>query len=165
MFIHALKSVLYWLVYIDLTHPPPPPPPPPPPQCRIYASANRTSIGSDNGLSPFRLHYEQCWVIINWTLRNKLHSKTFHSKKASKNVACEMSAISSRGRLIKMPRVACVSQLHSKSQLKYYNIVTQCTDATRQMPVWNKWFTDTRTSWDPIQFKDGLPVQWILLLR
>ena len=34
----------------QLTHPPPPPPP----QCHIYASVNRVSIGSDNGLSPIR---------------------------------------------------------------------------------------------------------------
>ena len=38
-------------------------------------SANRTSIGSDNGLSPIGakpIYIHQCWVFISWTLRNKL---------------------------------------------------------------------------------------------
>ena len=33
----------------------------------------QTIIGSYNGLSPVRRHYlNQCWNIVNWTLRNKL---------------------------------------------------------------------------------------------
>ena len=38
----------------------------------IYTSVNRVSIGSDNGLSPIRHYLNQCWVIVNWTFRNKL---------------------------------------------------------------------------------------------
>ena len=40
----------------------------PHPRWRIYASVNRISIDSDNGLSPIR---RQCWIIVNWTHRNK----------------------------------------------------------------------------------------------
>ena len=49
-------------------------------------------------------HYlNQCWVIANWTLSNKLqwnfnhNSKLFIHENASKNIVCEMVAILSRG--------------------------------------------------------------------
>ena len=58
-------------------------------------------------------HYlNQCWVIVNWTLRNKLqwnfnkNSKLFIHEKASENIVCEMAAILSRGRRVNR-------QLHS----------------------------------------------------
>ena len=51
-------------------------------------------------------HYlTQCWVIFNWTLRNKLQwhfdkkNRTFHSRKCFENV-CEMAAILSRRRWV-----------------------------------------------------------------
>ena len=54
-------------------------------------------------------HYlNQCWVIINWTLRNKLqwnfdqNAKVFIYENASKNIVCEMAAIFDLGRLIKL---------------------------------------------------------------
>ena len=37
------------------------------PTSAAYISVNGVSIGSDNGLAPNR-----CWVIVNWTLRNKI---------------------------------------------------------------------------------------------
>ena len=43
--------------------------------CRIYASVNRVSIGSDNGLSSIRrqaIILNQRLVIVNWTLISKL---------------------------------------------------------------------------------------------
>ena len=52
-------------------------------------------------------HYlTQCWVIANWTLRNKLqcvnqHTKRFIHKNASQYIVCEMAAILSRGRWVK----------------------------------------------------------------
>ena len=52
-------------------------------------------------------HYlNQCWVIVNWTLRNKLqwnlsrNTKVFIDKNAFKIVVCEMAAILSRGRWV-----------------------------------------------------------------
>ena len=46
-------------------------------------------------------HYlNQCWVIVNWTLRNKLqlnidqNTKLFIHKNASENIVCEKAAIS-----------------------------------------------------------------------
>ena len=71
----------------------------------IYASMNRVSIDSDNGLSPSTpSHYlNQCWVIINWTLGNKLqwnfnqNTRLFIHENASENIICEMAAILSRG--------------------------------------------------------------------
>ena len=63
-------------------HPPPPPPthstpqqpPIPHPQCRIYASANRVSTGSDNGLSPIQ------WNLIQNT-RLLIHESALENAK------------------------------------------------------------------------------------
>ena len=64
-----------------------------------------TIIGSDNDLSPGRRssHYlNQCWNIVNWTLRNKLqwnlsrNSNIFFQKNALENVVCVIASISSR---------------------------------------------------------------------
>ena len=72
---------------------------------------------SESGQYWFRLwlvaysapsHYlKQCWVIVNWTLRNKLqwnfnqNTKLFIHEIASENIACEMAAILSSGRWVK----------------------------------------------------------------
>ena len=50
-----LRLELHLLGAIELTHPPPPP------SCRIYASVNWVSIGSDNSFSPVRRQ------AITWT--------------------------------------------------------------------------------------------------
>ena len=103
-----------------------PPPPPPPtiickrqfinvrqtlswlshfPYCRIYASVNRDTIGSDNGLSPIR-----CQAIMStnagllsigplWTNFIKIfiqNTKLFIHKDASENIVSEMAVILSR---------------------------------------------------------------------
>ena len=54
-------------------------------------------------------HYlNQCWVIVNWTIRNKLKSnfnrntKLFIQEIASENIVCKMSAILSSGRWVKL---------------------------------------------------------------
>ena len=53
-------------------------------------------------------HYlNQCWVIVNWTLWNKVqwnfnqNTKLFIQKNASENIVCEMASILSRGRWVK----------------------------------------------------------------
>ena len=67
----------------------------------MYASVNRVSIVS----APS--HYlNQCRVIINWTLRNKLqwllnqNTNLFNHGNASENIVCEIAAILSRGRWV-----------------------------------------------------------------
>ena len=70
-----------------------------------------TIIGSDNGLSPGRRqlsHYlNQCWNIVNWTLRNKLqwnlnrNSNIFIHENAFESVVCEMATILSRPQCVK----------------------------------------------------------------
>ena len=65
--------------------------------------------GLDNGLSLYSApsHYlNQCWVIVNWTLRNKLQwnfnqntNLSIHEN-ASEYIVWEMTAILSRGRLV-----------------------------------------------------------------
>ena len=60
-------------------------------------------------------HYlNQCWVIVNWTLRNKLqwnfnyqNTKFFIHKNASENIICKTAAILSRGRWINSYHSAC----------------------------------------------------------
>ena len=48
-------------------------------------------------------HLKQYWLIVNWTLRNKLqwnfnqNIKLFVHENASENIVCEMAAILSRG--------------------------------------------------------------------
>ena len=53
-------------------------------------------------------HYlDQCWVIFNWTFKNKLqwnfnqNTRLFIHKNASENTVCEMTSILSRGRWVK----------------------------------------------------------------
>ena len=66
----------------------------------VYASGNRVSIGSDNGLSPFRrqsIYLNQCWNIVNWTVRNKFQwnfDKKLHifiQVNAFENVVCKIA--------------------------------------------------------------------------
>ena len=58
-------------------------------------------------------HYlNQCWVIVNWTLRNKLQCNCnitkiqnfSFAKNASENTVCEKAPILSRGRWVKFPQ-------------------------------------------------------------
>ena len=77
------------------------------PECRIYASVNWVSIGSDNqwfvSYSVRSHNLNQCWIIVNWTLGNKLQwnlikiKKLFIHENTFESVICEMVAILSRG--------------------------------------------------------------------
>ena len=73
---------------------------------------NLTIIGSDNGLSPCPpSHYlNQCWNIINWTLRNKLqwnfnpNANIFIQENPLENVVRKKAAILSRPQCVNMPQ-------------------------------------------------------------
>ena len=76
-----------------------------------------TIIGSDNGLSPS--HYQnQCWNIINWTLRNKLQwnfsrkSNIFIHKNALENVVCVIASILSRLQWVNRLMMYCWGPIH-----------------------------------------------------
>ena len=65
-----------------------------------------TIIGSAYGLAPS--HYlNQCWNIVNWTLRNTLqwsfnrNSNIFIQENALQNVVCKMASILSRPQWVK----------------------------------------------------------------
>ena len=70
-----------------------------------------TITGSDNGLSPGRRqlsHYlNQCWNIVNWTLRNKLqwqfnrNANILIHENAIERVVCKMASILSRPQCVK----------------------------------------------------------------
>ena len=66
---------------------------------------------------PTPTHYlDQCWDIVNWTLRNKLqwnlnrNSHIFIQENAFENVVCEMAAILSRPRCWRFSRPAMANQ-------------------------------------------------------
>ena len=69
-----------------------------------------TTIGSDNGFVPWTepSHYlNQCWYIVNWTLRNMIqlnfsrNQNIFIQEKALQNDICEMASILSRPQCVK----------------------------------------------------------------
>ena len=99
------------------------------PPSATYASVNWVSIGSDNGLSPFRRQaiINQCWVTVNWTLRSKLpwnsNQDTEFSihENAFENDVCEMVPILSRGRWVKQLN----KQHFSKRPLTHYGLKSQ----------------------------------------
>ena len=72
------------------------------PQDHIYASVNRVSIGSDNGLLPIR---RQAFIQTNTgflsikPLGTNLNQNTniFIEENVADNIVCEMAAILSRG--------------------------------------------------------------------
>ena len=78
-----------------------------PPQwvTRIYASVNQASIDSDNGLSPIwcqslsKLMLGYCQLLSKFFYHN---TKLFIHENASENIVCEMGAILSRGRWVKL---------------------------------------------------------------
>ena len=115
---------------------------------------NLTIIGSDNGLivawtAPS--HYlNQCWNIVNWTLRNKLqwnfnrNSNIFIQQNALQNGVCEMASILSRPQ--------CVNQCHAylsdvndsihKSQpVKLYRQTNRRRNNSNRNSAWNyRWY-------------------------
>ena len=75
-------------------------------QVTLTCVGKLTIFGSDNGLAPS--HYiNQCWNIIDWTLRNKCHwnfnwnSNIFIQENALENVVCEMLSILSWPQCVK----------------------------------------------------------------
>ena len=87
----------YWFTYLPLVP-------------HIYASVNRVSIVSDNGLLPIR-HQAILWtnagVLSIGPIRTNFSEilikiKIFIHKNASENIVCEMVAILSRGNWINM---------------------------------------------------------------
>ena len=69
------------------------------------------------GASSAPSHYlNQCWVIVNLTIRNKLkwnfnqNTKLFISKNASENIVCKMAAILPKGKWVNhvVTRLHCI---------------------------------------------------------
>ena len=70
-----------------------------------------------------------CWVIVNWTLRNKLlqnfyeNTKLFINENASENI-CEMANILSRGRWVNL-KTWPVSQVHAFIHTLWHHFTIQ----------------------------------------
>ena len=82
-------------------------------------------IGSDNGLSPS--HYlNQCWNIVNWTLRNKLqlnwNPNIFVQENAFENV-CKMASILSRPQCAKWEKIQQNNSHHSSLWRFMYSLL------------------------------------------
>ena len=56
------------------------------PYCRIYVSLSWNNFGSGNGYSMPHHYRNQCWFIVNWTLRNRFQSNIFIQVNAFQNV-------------------------------------------------------------------------------
>ena len=110
-----------------LTHPPPP--------CATYMCqwirTASVQIMACRLLVPS--HYlNQCWFILNWTLRNKFHwnfnqnTKSFIHKNASESIVCEMGAILSRGRWVNARKFGVDFFLSISTYSRFLSY--QCTD-------------------------------------
>ena len=89
-----------------------------------------TTIGSDNGLSPAPSHYlNQCWNIVNWTLRNKLqwkfnrNSNIFIQENALEIVVCEMGSFSTHPQCVKCHEMGILQNYACKNQ--YLNMTAK----------------------------------------
>ena len=83
-----------------------------------------TIIGSVNTWTAPSHYLNQCWNIVNWTLRNKLqwnyslNSNIFFQKNALENVVCIIVSISSRPQWVKqLPTFYSKSGFSSQSQI------------------------------------------------
>ena len=71
---------------------------------------NLSILGSDNGLSAPSHYLNQCWHIVNWTLRNKLqwnlnrNSYILIQENTFENVVCEMASLLSRPQCVNTMR-------------------------------------------------------------
>ena len=84
-------------------------------------------------------HYlKQCWIIVNWTLRNKRqwnfnqNSNIFSKENAVEYVVCEMAAILSRPQ--------CVNWLQCNDAILHHRFsssLVQTSDTQKNIPVWN----------------------------
>ena len=74
-------------------------------------------------------HYlNQCWIIVNWTLRNKLlwnsyqNTKLFIHKNVFENIVCEMASVLSRGDELNKQCQRDVRRLASHRYLCYWRV-------------------------------------------
>ena len=129
--------VMFW--FQSLTPPPPPRPTPtptptptprPPPPCRIYAAVNWVNIASGNSAPS---HYRnQCWLIVNWTISNKLqwnfnrNSTIFIEENVFENVVCNFPNKLSRGRCDNS--LYTIHNLDKQDQAEMHHYPSQCYD-------------------------------------
>ena len=76
-----------------------------------------TIIGSNNAWMAPSHYLNQCWNIVNWTLRNNLqwnfnrNSNIFIQENTLENVVCEMAAILSRAQCVKRKRCCHLNEI------------------------------------------------------
>ena len=94
-------------------------------------------------------HYlKQCWIIVNWTLRNKLqwnfnrNSNIFIQENAFEHVVCQMASIFSRPQWVKTSPVQKVSG-PSSSFGKHSAWVQRCSSS----PTWSETFFGLKKLW------------------
>ena len=116
-----------------------------------------TIIGSYNGLSPGRrqaiiwTNVNQCWNIVNWTLRNKhqwnlnWNSNIFTQENAFKSVVCETASILSQPQCVDL---RIVGPFQYKDVIYHYRNLNK----------------NTRWSHDHLIYVMGIPIPGILSL-
>ena len=108
-------------------------------------------------------HYlKQCWVSINWTLRNKLqwnfnwNTNLFIHENASENTVCKMAAILSRRDELSTSKCHCIrcgflSQMASNVEsisMSWHHHATKPVRPSAANPImhWIKWKTNPSSS-------------------
>ena len=107
---------------------------------------NRVSIDSHNDLSLIYStpsHYlPQCWVIVNWTLRKKLqwdinqNTKLFIHKRIIEYIVCEIAAIFSRGRAVRL--LLCCYKM-TKHNTTFHNLLKVTRQEKSNVASWTPW--------------------------
>ena len=70
----------------------------------------------------------QCWLIVNWSLRNKFqwnlnwNTKLFIHENAFESIVYEMAPISSRGRWVKNKYTSCMPICNRTSHTNHYHL-------------------------------------------
>ena len=89
-------------------------------------------------------YLNQCWVIVNWTIKDKLqwnfnrNTKLFIHENASENIVCEMAAILSMGRWCKPLHPGSLSRLRLYLWMVLHKI--SYSRRRRFLRIWN-WST------------------------
>ena len=126
---------------------------------------NLTIIGSDNGLAHSRrqAYLNQCWNILNWTLRNKLQWNfkqnlyIFIQENAFDCVVCEMAAILSRPQCVKCHRLLKFTQGRQEYWTQLISLLLMawgCLEPGHQLWYWFSllgkcWFQWAAEDWLP----------------
>ena len=98
-------------------------------------------------------HYlNQCWVIVNWTLKNKRqwnfnqNRKLFIQENTYENIVCEMAAILSRGRWVKS-KLTLVQTSDNDWMLSWQQAIVRTNNGLGNLHIYVSLSLDDLTHW------------------